>query len=168
MNGWMVAIAILIGLFTGMNREHHHASPSPPPDAPAPAPHALARPSGVLRIHNNGGGDIEEFQKAFGEAQRAGRRIVISGYCYSACTLALSYGACVMPGAMLGYHAATEYGPNIPVRYSPSGTAMMMAATPPEIRQLLRPLTARLQRIPASRIPARYWCSPPPTRQARH
>jgi hypothetical protein len=167
MNGWLVAIAILIGLYIGLSREHHHASPSPSPPNDAPAPRAPVRASGAFHIHNNAGGDLEKFQETFDEAQREGRKIVISGFCYSACTLALAYGACVMPRAVLGYHAATEYGPNIPERYSPSGTAIILAATPPEIRQQLQPLTTQLQRIPASRIPARYWCSPPPTRQAR-
>ena len=122
----------------------------------------------ALHLHNNPGGDIDEFQANFAKAKQEGRPIIISGDCYSACTLALSYGACVMPGTRLGYHAASEYGPGIPLRYSLDGTAIVEAAIPSEIKQFLRPLTVeRIQYVPASKIPSRYWCKSQPVQAAQ-
>ena len=161
MNWAMVAIAIAIGFFIGNSLDHRaHTSAVP---APASRP-ASTTTTDALYIHNSIGGDIEVFQNTFAQAQREGRQIIISGYCYSACTLALGYGACVMSGTRLGYHAATEYGPGIPMRYSPSGTATVLDATPEEIRHKLRlPLTESLQYITTSQIPSRYLCPTSPS-----
>lgn len=118
-------------------------------------------------IDSDGGGNIVTYANRYADLQRRGVKIVIRGGCYSACTMALGYGACVMPKATLGFHPA-YYSLGITYAISNSGTAFMAARIPPDIRRMVNkrggftdkhgfrypPITS----FRGSDLPAKYRC----------
>ena len=83
------------------------------------------------------GGLVGEHQSRFWALKEIGAPVEMRGGCWSACTLITSYipkeRLCFAAGAFLAFHSAKtiEAYP----RPHPSGTYMMYASYPPEIRQ---------------------------------
>ncbi len=118
-------------------------------------------------IDSDGGGNVAQYANRYADLQRRGVKIVIRGGCYSSCTMALGYGACVMKQATLGFHPA--YWPlGITYIISKSGTAFMRAHYPADIQRMVDrrggltdkhgwrypPITS----FRGSELPARYRC----------
>ena len=68
----------------------------------------------VVRITNDGGGNIGAYWSRFQAMRQAGDDVVIDGVCSSACTMVLGIvphdRICVTPRATLGFHAAYRSG----------------------------------------------------------
>ncbi len=63
----------------------------------------------TVQIHNGPGGRFDLFAEKIAGHIARGDRIVISGYCPSACTMHLAVpGACIKPDAVLGFHGANS------------------------------------------------------------
>ena len=64
----------------------------------------------TLRISGDRGGQIGHYLQTFSLVRSSGERVVIDGYCLSACTLVLGLvpreRICATPRAKLGFHAA--------------------------------------------------------------
>jgi len=91
-----------------------------------------------VRISEDHGGRIDQYQRRFAALRSSGERVVIDGLCSSACTLVL--GAvprrriCVTPRAVLGFHAAWVYGPSGGPVTSPFHTRLLWASYPHSVR----------------------------------
>jgi len=74
---------------------------------------------GVIRLHNDPGGQLEAYRQRFVQARDDGERVVIDGICLSACTLAVGIlprgRVCVTPQAVLGFQAAWKPPPGADV-----------------------------------------------------
>jgi hypothetical protein len=90
-------------------------------------------------IQNDPGGKIGDYVQKYTDLAYRQERIVISGWCNSACTLLLGIvpvsRVCVRPGASLGFHSASlgQLGP-----YSEYGTRVMWMFYPKRVRQMIR------------------------------
>jgi hypothetical protein len=68
----------------------------------------------AVRISDDRGGQIGTYVTKFRHLRSSGQSVIIDGLCASACTIVL--GAvprdriCVTPRAMLGFHAAYDFG----------------------------------------------------------
>lgn len=74
------------------------------------------RTSAPLRISHDLGGNVIEYMRAVTRARQAGRRVEISGRCYSACTLFLSLPAsqvCMRGSVSFGFHRASGSSPDM-------------------------------------------------------
>jgi len=66
------------------------------------------------------GGDIDEFTAKYEKIRKSGRKVVIDGTCFSACTIVASLPhdqVCVTPRASLGVHLATT-GEDFDTKYT--------------------------------------------------
>lgn len=90
-------------------------------------------------ISNDAGGSIDRYIDKYKEIARSGERIVISGYCNSACTLLFGIvprkQVCVQRGATLGFHSAWIWPGG---EYSASYTRLMWRHYPEDVRAMLR------------------------------
>jgi hypothetical protein len=71
----------------------------------------LANPCrAAIRIEDDLGGRLGDYILRYSNAGQSGKKIIIDGRCYSACTtvigLVLPKSICVTPRAQLGFHAA--------------------------------------------------------------
>jgi hypothetical protein len=70
----------------------------------------------AVRITNDRGGHIGSYVIKYQRLASAGESVIIDGLCASACTILLSElprdKICVTSRAMLGFHAAWNFGPN--------------------------------------------------------
>ncbi len=68
-------------------------------------------------LDDHDGGDIEVFAEKYERIKKSGRKVVIDGLCFSACTIVASLPkdqVCVTPNASLGVHlAADDDGPDV-------------------------------------------------------
>lgn len=75
---------------------------------------APASAAAVVRITDDGGGNIGAYWSRFQAMRQAGDDVVIDGTCSSACTMVLGIvphdRICVTQRAMLGFHAAYRSG----------------------------------------------------------
>jgi hypothetical protein len=118
-------------------------------------------------IKNDGGGDILRYIAKYLDLQMRGERVVISGDCLSACTLALGLLAkdrrCFTNDARLGFHSAyMEFGPSR--IWDPFGTAVFWLVYPAEIRAWISShggLTSKLIYLEGKELAAMY----PPCRR---
>ena len=63
-----------------------------------------------MTIHNSGGGTIAAFVKERKALVASGKRVVITGYCASACTVFYSMpNACLAKGSSLHFHGAKGF-----------------------------------------------------------
>lgn len=107
----------------------------------------------VVYINNDVGGDVNQFIAKYDSLRAVGTRVVLSGYCNSACTMVLSLPrnqVCVQPGAVLGFHAAFLHleAPEI----TRQGTALMATHWTPAVRRWFysKPLSLELRMRKAS------------------
>jgi len=62
----------------------------------------------TVRIHDNGGGEFNDFADKVQRHSAHGDQIIISGRCFSACTMLLAVpGACITRSAVLGFHGGS-------------------------------------------------------------
>ena len=69
--------------------------------------------SATMRITDDMGGLMTEYQSRFQTVRQTGEKVEIDGPCYSACTMLLGMvpreQVCVTPNAVLGFHAAWNF-----------------------------------------------------------
>ena len=96
------------------------------------------RAKSEVLIKNDVGGDIPQYFVKYLYLQLSGERVVIDGYCLSACTLALGLVAqdkrCFTNKARLGFHAAYTESGSLRIK-NPVGTDVLWLVYPPEIRR---------------------------------
>jgi len=94
--------------------------------------------SATVRISEDHGGRIDQYQRRFAALRSSGERVVIDGLCSSACTLVLGaiprQRICVTPRAVLGFHAAWVFGPSGGPVTSPFHTRLLWTSYPTSVR----------------------------------
>jgi hypothetical protein len=92
----------------------------------------------TVRILDDPGGRIRTYVDRYEGVRVSGERVIIDGYCASACTIVL--GAiphdriCVTSRAWLGFHAAYDPGPNGRKMTDPEATQSLYSMYPFEVR----------------------------------
>src|SRR6478752_9450677 len=93
----------------------------------------------AVRITNDRGGHIGSYVIKYQRLASAGESVIIDGLCASACTILLSElprdKICVTSRAMLGFHAAWNYGPNGRTFTDPEATLMLYSTYPRPVRR---------------------------------
>jgi hypothetical protein len=104
----------------------------------------VAASNAVVRIADDRGGRIGTYVDKYQGLRSSGETVIIDGLCASACTIVL--GAiprdkiCVTSHAMLGFHAAWDFGANGRAITNPEATQMLYSMYPSPVR---RWITAR-------------------------
>src|SRR5262249_27382678 len=87
---------------------------------------------GVIRLHNDHGGQLEAYRQRFLQARESGERVVIDGMCAAACTLAVGIlppgRVCVTPQAVLGFQSAWTPPPGMTGIAASSGGRRILEA----------------------------------------
>ena len=92
----------------------------------------------VVRIADDRGGRIGTYVDKYQDLRQSGDTVIIDGLCASACTIVL--GAiphdriCVTSHAMLGFHAAWDFGSNGRAITNPEATQMLYSMYPSAVR----------------------------------
>ena len=93
----------------------------------------------AVRITNDRGGHIGSYVIKYQRLASAGESVIIDGLCASACTILLSElprdKICVTSRAMLGFHAAWNFGPNGRTFPDPEATLMLYSTYPRPVRR---------------------------------
>jgi len=93
----------------------------------------------AVRITNDRGGHIGSYVIKYQRLASAGESVSIDGLCASACTILLSElprdKICVTSRAMLGFHAAWNFGPNGRTFTDPEATLMLYSTYPTPVRR---------------------------------
>jgi hypothetical protein len=93
----------------------------------------------AVRITNDRGGHIGSYVIKYQRLASAGESVIIDGLCASACTILLSElprdKICVTSRAMLGFHAAWNFGPNGRTFTDPEATLMLYSTYPTPVRR---------------------------------
>jgi hypothetical protein len=98
---------------------------------------AVGASHAAVRIADDRGGRIGNYVTKFQRLRSSGQSVIIDGLCASACTLVL--GAvprnkiCVTSRAMLGFHAAYDFGINGPIA-NPEATMMLYSMYPTPVQ----------------------------------
>jgi hypothetical protein len=93
----------------------------------------------VVRISDDRGGRIGTYVDKYQGLRNSGEAVIIDGLCASACTIVL--GAiprdkiCVTSHAMLGFHAAWDFGANGRAVTNPEATQMLFSMYPTAVRR---------------------------------
>ena len=93
----------------------------------------------VVRIADDRGGRIGTYVDKYQGLRSSGETVIIDGLCASACTIVL--GAvprdkiCVTSHAMLGFHAAWDFGSNGRAITNPEATQMLYSMYPSPVRR---------------------------------
>ena len=93
----------------------------------------------VVRIADDRGGRIGTYVDKYQGLRSSGETVIIDGLCASACTIVL--GAiprekiCVTSHAMLGFHAAWDFGANGRAITNPEATQMLYSMYPSPVRR---------------------------------
>lgn len=93
----------------------------------------------VVRIADDRGGRIGTYVDKYQDLRQSGDTVIIDGLCASACTIVL--GAiphdriCVTSHAMLGFHAAWDFGSNGRAITNPEATQMLYAMYPSRVKR---------------------------------
>ena len=93
----------------------------------------------VVRIADDRGGRIGTYVDRYQDLRQSGETVIIDGLCASACTIVL--GAiphdriCVTSHAMLGFHAAWDFGANGRAITNSEATQMLYSMYPSAVRR---------------------------------
>jgi hypothetical protein len=93
----------------------------------------------TVRIADDRGGRIGTYVDRYQGMRSSGETVIIDGLCASACTIVL--GAiprdriCVTSHAMLGFHAAWDFGPGGRAITNPEATQMLYSMYPSQVRR---------------------------------
>lgn len=94
--------------------------------------------SAAVLISDDRGGKIGDYLNAYASVRDSGRRVIINGPCYSACTLILGVvpreRICATSSAQLGFHAAAKKDLLGRQVSSPEGTQLVWDAYPGDVR----------------------------------
>jgi hypothetical protein len=99
----------------------------------------VATSNAVVRIADDRGGRIGTYVDKYQGLRSSGETVIIDGLCASACTIVL--GAiprdkiCVTSHAMLGFHAAWDFGANGRAITNPEATQMLYSMYPSPVRR---------------------------------
>jgi hypothetical protein len=92
----------------------------------------------TVRIVDDPGGPIGTYLDRYEGVRVSGERVIIDGYCASACTIVLGTiphdRICVTARARLGFHAAYDPGPNGRRITNPEATESLYSTYPFEVR----------------------------------
>jgi hypothetical protein len=92
----------------------------------------------AVRIVEDSGGRIGTYVDRYEGVRSSGEKVVIDGYCVSACTIVLGTvphdKICVTPRAKLGFHAAWDIGSNGRKITNPQATQSLYSMYPFEVR----------------------------------
>jgi hypothetical protein len=92
----------------------------------------------AVRIVEDSGGRIGTYVDRYEGVRSSGEKVVIDGYCVSACTIVLGTvphdKICVTPRARLGFHAAWDIGSNGRKITNPQATQSLYSMYPFEVR----------------------------------
>jgi hypothetical protein len=93
----------------------------------------------VVRIVEDPGGRIETYVDRYQGVRSSGERVMIDGFCASACTIILGTVShdkiCVTSRARLGFHAAWDAGSNGRKITNPEATLALYSMYPVEVRR---------------------------------
>jgi hypothetical protein len=93
----------------------------------------------VVRIADDRGGRIGTYVDKYQGLRSSGETVIIDGLCASACTIVLGAIAhdkiCVTSHAMLGFHAAWDFGANGRAITNPEATQMLYSMYPSPVRR---------------------------------
>ena len=99
----------------------------------------MAQSHAVVRIADDRGGRIGTYVDKYQGLRTSGEAVIIDGLCASACTIVL--GAiphdkiCVTSHAMLGFHAAWDFGANGRAITNPEATQMLYSMYPSPVKR---------------------------------
>ncbi|MDR3572150.1 MAG: hypothetical protein P4L81_08290 [Candidatus Pacebacteria bacterium] len=95
-----------------------------------------------IRISDDRGGRIGTYMGKYEMLRDSGEQIVIDGKCLSACTLVTAFipkgRVCVTSRAVLGFHAAWDYGNDGRPVTSPGATELLMSSYPRPIQAWIK------------------------------
>jgi len=95
-----------------------------------------------VRILSSTGGVAASYVNFFTQVRKSGKKVVIDGYCLSACTLVLNIvprnQICVTRRAVLGFHAPRYVDRNGRITRTKRATRAVTASYPPAVRAWLR------------------------------
>jgi hypothetical protein len=109
-------------------------------------------------IRNDGGGFVDVYAEKYIAIRQSGARVVIDGWCASACTIALAVpNRCVTSRAVMGFHSGYTFGwfGDWSKWTDPNLTAYFMSQYPKPIRQWLNArggLTTNLKYLRAKEL----------------
>src|SRR5262245_17129055 len=99
----------------------------------------VSEANSAVRITNDRGGLIGKYVVKYQHMASAGETVIIDGLCASACTLVLSElphdKICVTQRALLGFHAAWNYGRGGRTFTDPEATLMLYSTYPTPVRR---------------------------------
>ncbi|MGO4854530.1 hypothetical protein [Phaeovulum sp. W22_SRMD_FR3] len=98
----------------------------------------LALPPQPIRIHDHPGGSVTGVAEAVASAGISGRRVEITGGCWSSCTMYLGLqDVCVDPTAKFGFHGPSSplYGIGLPPREFEAASQFMATHYPGPLRR---------------------------------
>ena len=107
-------------------------------------------PAGDIIILSNNGGLFRSHAAKFDQWQSEGRTLIITSWCLSACTMALSNPkACAMPEAWFGFHQAREYNGTTRELGGPAEEVnrLLWERYPPKVRTTIKELTPELKYV---------------------
>jgi hypothetical protein len=106
--------------------------------APVPKRLGFNAASAAVLITDDRGGKIGDYLNAYASVRETGRRVVINGPCYSACTLVLGVvpreRICATSSAQLGFHAAAKRDLSGRQVSSAEGTQLVWDTYPVDVR----------------------------------
>jgi hypothetical protein len=98
----------------------------------------IAASNAAVRIVDDPGGRIRTYVDRYEGVRTSGERVIIDGYCASACTIVLGTiphdRICVTSRARLGFHAAWDPGSNGRKMTNPEATQSLYSMYPFEVR----------------------------------
>jgi hypothetical protein len=123
----------------------------------------MAPSHAVVRIADDRGGRIGTYVDKYQGLRTSGEAVIIDGLCASACTIVL--GAiphdkiCVTSHAMLGFHAAWDFGANGRAITNPEATQMLYSMYPSPVKRWIAArggLTPQMIILRGRRLQAMY------------
>lgn len=100
---------------------------------------SLTDANSAVRITHDPGGRIGSYISKYQRLSQAGESVIIDGLCASACTIVLSElphnKICVTSRAVLGFHAAWNYGRNGRTFTDHEATLMLYSTYPRPVRR---------------------------------
>jgi len=99
----------------------------------------MSNANSAVRITDDRGGRIGNYISKYQRLAQAGESVIIDGLCASACTIVLSAlphnKICVTSRALLGFHAAWNYGHNGQTFTDHEATLMLYSTYPKPVRR---------------------------------
>jgi hypothetical protein len=117
---------------------------------PLVIPNYEETPAGDIIILGTNGGYFNSFASIFDHWQEKGKRLIITGPCLSACTIALGNPkACAMPEAYFGFHQSRRYNNKTKefIGTSEEVNRLLWERYPAKVRATIKELTPELKYV---------------------